>query len=220
MKHRNHWQNPQFNRVGQAQLNQTMLVNRQSELETVEPQREGELMQVVWWLDRLRKWGRRRRGGTQFRCPRWSLVVECLETRTQLTGVMFLATEDPAVFELSVPQRGAVTLAIRNGDDSRFVGEVALLSPSGRVLREQPFVAEPEGVASVLTETVAPGSYLVRFRPAVLKTTAPQVDLQFQATSDFSVGDVPLSVQVANVKGNGRLDLVTSNRNAKGNRCD
>ncbi len=87
-------------------------------------------------------------------------MVECLETRTQLTGVMFLATEDPAVFELSVPQRGAVTLAIRNGDDSRFVGEVALLSPSGRVLREQPFAVEPEG-ASVLMETVAPGSYFV-----------------------------------------------------------
>ncbi|MFM9962610.1 MAG: hypothetical protein ACKV2Q_15465, partial [Planctomycetaceae bacterium] len=86
------------------------------------------MMRLAWWLDRLRKGARIRRGGIQFRCPRWSLEVECLETRTQLTGVMFLATDDPAVFELSVPQRGAVTLAIRNGDDSRFVGEVALLS--------------------------------------------------------------------------------------------
>ncbi|MFM9962612.1 MAG: hypothetical protein ACKV2Q_15480 [Planctomycetaceae bacterium] len=94
---------------------------------------EGDMMRLARWLDQLRK-GSRKRRGTPFRCPRWSLVVECLETRTQLTGVMFLATVDPAVFELSVPQRGAVTLAIRNADDSRFVGEVAVLSPSGRNL--------------------------------------------------------------------------------------
>lgn len=117
------------------------------------------MMRLGRWLDRLWERPGKRRAVALCRSVRLSSRAEWLETRTQLTGVTLLATEDPAVFELSVPQRGAVTLAIRNGDDSRFVGEVALLSPSGRVLREQQFVDEPEGVASVLTETVAAGSY-------------------------------------------------------------
>ena len=107
-------------------------------------------MRLVRWLDRLleRPWKRR----AVARCGRspdraaLSVQVEWLETRTQLTGLMFSATADAEIFELSVPQRGAVTLTVRNGDESRFVGEVAWLSPSGRVLREQQFAAETGAV--------------------------------------------------------------------------
>ena len=158
-------------------------------------------MRLVRWLDRLleRPWKRR----AVARCGRspdraaLSVQVEWLETRTQLTGLMFSATADAEIFELSVPQRGAVTLTVRNGDGSRFVGEVALLSPSGRVLREQQFAEESAAVLSTLTETVDQGTYLVRIRPTGSTSTAtPQLELQLESTSDLGVGDEPISVLI------------------------
>ena len=158
---------------------------------------------------------------------RWPMAeVQLLEDRTQLTPMTYAAaaaspeviiepTATPGVYLLTLARTGALTISLSTADGSQFVGEVALLTPDLRLLVERDFRDESGAAPVTLTELVDPGVYLLRVQSGSLASTIRRIQTQFVPASNpgfpVSVGDSPATVQVVDVNGDGRVDLITPN---------
>ena len=131
----------------------------------------------------------------------WSLTIQGLSVDRSTDVILPLASF----------QSGNLTLLIRNGDGSRFNGDVALFSFDGRMLSQQRF-EEPSDKVSTFTETIAANDYFVRIRPASPTVMgAPLMELQFELASDLRDGGIPKSLHLVDVNEDGQLDVVTLN---------
>ena len=124
-------------------------------------------------------------------------------------------TLTPGIYSLKVAQTGAVTISLSAADGSLFVGDVALLTSDLRPLAERSFQNETGTDSAKFTELVDLNDYLLRVQSRTLSSAAPRLQTQFVPVSNpvlpIPAENRPIAVQVADVNGDGRVDLITAN---------
>jgi len=126
-------------------------------------------------------------------------------------------TTQTALYDLTASRSGVLQVSISGTNGTPFVGNVSLLTRDLRLLYEQAFDGTPITRQTQFADVIGQGNYLLRVTPSnevqetwevhstLVPAANPLVPIPFQSLSPYAT---PTSVQVVDVNGDHRADLV------------